>query len=251
MGSEPLLMYFTLLTKPQKDLSLRVRSKRTSDRKDTLKAIKIFCISALLLGEAGCRATTPISPPPCDPRDETGTTRFIDGRCVLVNSTGYRIGRQLRPMPLWHDYVTREARAQDPSHPILCNRGCVELELVFVDWQTDDEPVVRLAVNPANIWTDVHFPLSCVRGTERMTCHVRMVNGTTTIVDIPRYTIMPGATRGTYVDVRGRLLARYRGQPVCTTRIGIGLYAIQAPLVDARGEVMGSSHTWCETYTHP
>ncbi len=29
------------------------------------------------------------------------------------------------------------------------------------------------------------------------------------------------------------------------------LDAIQAPLLYADGDVAGSSHTWCETYTHP
>jgi hypothetical protein len=170
---------------------------------------------------------------------------------MLVNSPGYRISRRPRPLPQWHDYHTGEATDQDPAHVVFCGRGCVELELTFTDWSINDEPVLRLAMNPSRIWTDTYFPMQCSRGAAGMVCRVRMMTGTTTVVDIPRYTIMPGTTRGTHIDVPGRIFGRYREEPICVSRIGIGLYAIQAPLVYTDGTIAGSSHTWCETYTHP
>lgn len=235
-------------------------------QEDTAISHKLL-LAALLMSAVACHTQAPrrtthgsseahagLSPRVCDPNDEVSDLRMVDGRCTLVNdSFVYRIARRSQPLPQWHDYHTGETRDQPQAHPITCHSPgeCVEVVLVFRDWSTNDEPILRLAQNPSWSPTNTFFPMRCARTADGMICSVQLMIGTTTIVDVLRYTIMPGPGPGTDHFVAGRITGQYRGQPICVSRIGVNTYAVQAPLVDQNQAVIGSNDSWCEVYSHP
>jgi hypothetical protein len=205
---------------------------------------------ALLGGVTACHTQARTSPALCNPGGDEYPLRLIDGRCRLVNEWGYHLGR-VRTRPDWHDHDTGAARQRDPAHPVRCDsRNCIEIELTFPTWVNDDEPDLQLALNPNLIWVHTYFPVRCERTSAGMVCRTRMHNGGTTIVTIPRYSFQRGAD-GRLVASDAVVRGRYRDTPICVSRIGIDLYAIQVPLIDTTGEVIGSSHTWCQTFLPP